>query len=441
MKHWFKDSSFRSLLKNSSYLAVSRVIAAICAIATLGFAGRDLGPVLFGLLILIHSYAQLASGVARFQSWQLIIRYGAPGLTRDDPKPFQEVTGFALALDLVSGVGGMILAIALLPVVGPWFSIPPEYIAYAMIYCLLLPTMGAATPIGVLRALDRFDLIAWQGTVTPILRAILAFAAWWAGAPFLTYLAIWFVTDLAGDLYMWFLAWREMSRRRLGSGVHLRLRPRNLPGAWRFAVNVNLASSLNVARGPLINLLVGVILGPAAAGLYKIAKSLAESIDKPADMLNKAFYPEVMRLDFASKRPWKLMIRGAAVSALFGAMASSVIIFAGRPLITAIFGVEYAESYSATAIMLIGTYLGVLTFPVTAMLYALHKSGTPLVAKAIGIGVSLAALYPLCVQLGLEGAALAYVIGTAISISATVFVLHREYRATFKPGVAGAAAP
>jgi len=75
MKHWLKDSSFRSLLKNSSYLAASRVIAAVAGIVTLSFAGRGLGPLLFGMLVLIHSYAQLASGLAKFQSWQLVIRY------------------------------------------------------------------------------------------------------------------------------------------------------------------------------------------------------------------------------------------------------------------------------------------------------------------------------------------------------------------------------
>lgn len=428
MKKWLKDGSFRSLLKNSSYLAISRVVAALCGVATLGFAGRALGPALFGILVLIHSYAQLAIGLAKFQSWQLVIRYGAPALSRNEPKEFKEVTGFAVGLDLVSGFGAMIVAMALLPLVGPWFHIPERYIPYAIAYCLLLPTMGSAAPVGVLRALDRFDLIAWQGTVTPIVRAFLALVAWWNGAPFLAYLAIWFVSDLAGDLFLWFLTWRELVRRELIAGIRPRLRPRGLPGAWPFAINVNLATSLNMARGPLFVLLVGVILGPAGAGLYKIAKTLAEVIDKPADLLNKAFYPEVMRLDFTSKRPWKLMIRSVALSGLIGAVIALVIIAAGEPLISKIFGKEYLASYPVTAIMLVGTFLGVVTFPVTPMLYALHRSGVPLAAKTIGIGVSLLALYPLARWLGLPGAGLAYVVGNLISIGATTFVLRGEYR-------------
>lgn len=427
VKHWLKDSSFRSLLKNSSYLAISRIVSAICGVATLAFAGRGLGPTLFGLLVLIHSYAQLASGIAKFQSWQLVINYGAPALHRGDEKPFHESIGFALGLDVASGLIGMVVAIAVLPWAGPWFHIPAELIPYAMVYCILLPTMGAATPIGILRSLDRFDLVGWQSTVTPIMRAGLAFMAWWNEAPFLAYVAIWFVTDLSGDLFIWFLAWRELKRRGMMSGIRPILRPRNLEGAWRFAINVNLATSLTVARGPLANLLVGVILGPAAAGLYRIAKTIAESIDKPADLLNKAFYPEVMRLDFASKRPWKLMIRTAATSALLGGLACAVILIGGEYLITELFGENYRGSYPVAATMLIATFLGVITFPVTPMLYALQRTEVPLIARSLGVGIFLLALYPLCISMGLVGAGVAFLLGQIVAIAWMVRSLHRQY--------------
>ena len=85
MKHWFKDQHLRSLLKNSSYLGLSRGVAAICSLATLAMAGRGLGVLLFGMLILITSYTRAASGIAKFQSWQLIVRYGGRGLAEGNP--------------------------------------------------------------------------------------------------------------------------------------------------------------------------------------------------------------------------------------------------------------------------------------------------------------------------------------------------------------------
>ena len=102
MKHWFKDQHFRSLLKNSSYLAVSRIVAAIASVVTLSFAAHALGVMMFGALILITSYAKAISGLAKFQSWQLIVRYGGRAL-HGEAEDFKASTGFAFALDAVTG--------------------------------------------------------------------------------------------------------------------------------------------------------------------------------------------------------------------------------------------------------------------------------------------------------------------------------------------------
>src|SRR5690348_10377077 len=127
MKHWFKDQHFRSLLKNSSYLAVSRIVGAIAALATLSLVthafvrlyGGKGGVLMFGALILITSYAKAVSGIAKFQSWQLIVRYGSRA-AHGEIEDFQTSTGFAFALDAVSGIAGMLVAVAILPFIANW---------------------------------------------------------------------------------------------------------------------------------------------------------------------------------------------------------------------------------------------------------------------------------------------------------------------------------
>src|SRR6478672_7884452 len=219
MRHWFKDQHFRSLLKNSSYLGISKAVAAICGVATLAFAGRGLGVLMFGTLILITSYVKAVSGIAKFQSWQLIVRYGGHGVAHGDPEHFKVATGFAFALDTVSGIGGMLIGAALLPFIGRWVGIDPGYLWLGMLYCTVIPILSAATPDGVLRVLDRFDLISWSATLMPITRALLAAIAFISGASFATYVVIWFATDLLGNLYPWYLAWRELRRNGMLEGI------------------------------------------------------------------------------------------------------------------------------------------------------------------------------------------------------------------------------
>ena len=428
MKHWFKDAHFRSLLKNSGYLAVSKAIAAVAGIATLAFAGRGLGVVLFGTLILITSYAKAASGLSKFQSWQLIVRYGGRALASGEHEEFKTSTGFAFALDAVSGFGGMLVAVMLLPFIAQWFGIADQYLWLAMLYCTLLPTMGAATPVGVLRSLDRFDLISWQGTSYPIARAILAGIAFATGAPFETYVAIWFVTDLGGDLFLWFLAWRELRRRGMLKGIRPTLRPDTLPGAWRFAIHVNLTASLITAWGPIARLIVGGLLGPTGAALFRVASSLADSAQKPSDLLARAFFPEVVRMDLSTRKPWKLMLRGTALAGMVALAAVLLLLVAGQPLINLLFGHEFAGAYPVIMVLILAPLLGIISFPLPSMLYALDRPDAPLKARLVGTILFFAIIAPLAWQFGVIGAAMAFVIGTAAMVAVLMLQLWREYR-------------
>jgi O-antigen/teichoic acid export membrane protein len=432
MRHWFRDQHFRSLLKNSGYLAASRIVAAVASLATVSLAAHALGVLLFGALILITSYAKAASGISKFQSWQLIVRYGGRAV-QGEVEDFKTSTGFAFALDAVSGVVGMLVAVALLPLIAGSVGIQADQLWLAMLYCTLLPTMGAATPTGVLRALDRFDLISWQGTAAPIGRVILVTAAYFAGAPFGAYVAAWYVTDLGGDLFLWFLAWRELRRRRLLEGIRPTLRPESLPGAWRFAIHVNLNASVQAVWGPIARLVVGGLLGPAGAALFRVASVLSDSASKPADLLAKAFYPEVVRMDLRSKKPWKLMLRGTALASGVALLAILILVLAGKPIVSVLFGKEFLGAYDALLILMVVPFISVFSFPLPPMLYALDRPEAPVRARLVGSAVFFVSIAPLCWEWGVPGAAVALVLANVATAAVMLVQLQREYRRVRPP--------
>ena len=432
MRHWFKDQHFRSLLKNSSYLGMSRIVAAAASLATVSLAAHSLGVLLFGALILITSYAKAASGLSKFQSWQLIVRYGGRALY-GDIEDFKTSTGFAFALDAISGIGGMLVAVAILPLVAGWVGIQPDQLWLGMLYCTLLPVIGAATPTGILRALDRFDLISWQGTLTPISRVLLVLIAYFADAPFVAFVAAWFVTDLAGELYLWFLAWRELKRRGLLEGIRPTLKPESLPGAWRFAIHVNLNASVQAAWGPIARLVVGGLLGPAGAALFRVASALSDSAAKPADLLGKAFYPEIVRMDLTSKKPWKLMFRGTVLASAVAALAILILLFGGKPIVSFLFGKEFLGAYDALVILMVVPFISVFSFPLPPMLYALDRPDGPVTARLVGSAVFFLSIAPLSLSWGVVGAAMAFVLGNVTTVSVMVVQLQREYRRVRPP--------
>lgn len=428
MRRWFDDSSMRSILRNTSLLGLSKAAAAVASLAVLALAARDLGPTGVGFLLLVHSYAMAASSLTHFQSWQVIVRYGSRPLEEGDPEPFRRAVSFALGLDLLTGIGGMLLAMALLPFLAGWFGIPSELRTPALLYCLLIPTMASGAANGVLRALDRFDLIAWQSPIDAYVRLVLVVGAYLLKLDLIFYLMIWAATDLLGDLYLWSAAIRELRRRGLLKGLRPRLRAHGLDGGWRFAFTVNLTASVNSAWGPVARLLVGGLLSPAATGLYRVASSLIDAVQSPIDLMAKAVHPELMRHDPASAHPWRLMLRTMALGTIVALVAWVVIGLLGERLLTLLFGPEFTPAAPLLTVLMLLPVIATLAFPLPAMFYSLGRPGGPLVGNIIGAVVFVGTLPFLAASHGLVGAGVAMVLGRLSSLLAMGILLTLLYR-------------
>lgn len=432
MRRWFDDSAMRSILRNTSLLGISKGAAAIAGLAVLALAARDLGPAGVGFLLLVHSYAQAASTLTHFQSWQVIVRYGSRPLTEGDSEPFRRAVSFALGLDLLTGIGGMLLAMALLPVLAEWFGIPAELRNAVLLYCLLIPTMASGTAVGVLRGLDRFDLIAWQSPIDAYARLALVAGAYLLQADLYVYLVIWAATDFLGDLYLWTAAGRELSRRGLLAGLRPSLNPRDLDGGWRFALAINLTASVNSAWGPVARLLVGGLLSPAATGLYRVATTLIDAVQSPIDLMGKAVHPELMRLDPASSRPWRLMLRTMALGTMVAVLAWVLISLLGERVLSSVFGPEFSPAAPLLTVLLLLPVIATLAFPLPAMFYSLGKPGGPLIANVIGAVAFIGSLPFLTAAYGLIGAGYAIVLGRFCSLlimGGLLAFLYRKARA------------
>ena len=414
MRHWFKDGVFRAVLRNAGYLGSTKIVGAGLGLIALIAAGHGLDPVTFGMLTLVHTYALGAGAITKFQSWQLILRYGAPALVRDDEAIAKDAIRLAFGLDITSGLVGMVAALIALPFLAGDFGIDRTHLPLAMIYCTLVPTMSAATPTGVLRLLDRFDLLAKQQITTPLLRAVGAGIAWAANLGFPGFVVAWYIADIAGDLILWTLTIGELRKR----GMLDALRPglfgtaRRLPDAWSFVWTTNISTSLSACWGPISNLIVGGVLGPAAAGLYKIATTLLDSAGKPADLLTKGFYPEIMRLDPSSKHPWRLAVRTGLLAGGIGLLVVILILLGGKSFI-GLFGHKYLAAYGLLSLMMFSLMVEMASFPLQSLLYMVGRQRISLIAEAAATILYLGMLSTLARAYGLTGAGSAYVLGNA----------------------------
>jgi O-antigen/teichoic acid export membrane protein len=216
-------------------------------------------------------------------------------------------------------------------------------------------------------------------------------------------------------------------------GIRPTLRPDRLPGAWRFAIHVNLTASVQAAWGPIARLVVGGLLGPAGAALFRVASALSDSAAKPADLLGKAFYPEIVRMDLTSKKPWKLMFRGTVLASAVAALAILILLLGGKPIVSFLFGKEFLGAYDALVILMVVPFISVFSFPLPPMLYALDRPDGPVTARLVGSAVFFLSIAPLSLSWGVVGAAMAFVLGNVTTVSVMVVQLQREYRRVRPP--------
>lgn len=410
---WFKP--FRS----AGVLLLGKTTQGLFAVIYTALAARALGLEAFGALVLLHGFIMAVADLARFQSWQIVLRYGAPALNAGDTSRFRRVLEFSMLLDILgAGIGLVVVLLAIAPAMR-LFGLPDELQVLAPYYgvsILFLTSVG--TSDGVLRLLDRFDLLAIQTAIAPATRLVGSVVLYLAGANLEAFLVVWFLGTVSARLTMLAFGWREVMRR--GFLSRRRSSSEEVPssegigrlerGAWRFALGTSLNATLGLADKHLGLLAVGWLVGPAAAGLFRIARQLAEVLTKAnRTLLTPAIYPELARLtargDIGGRRD--MVIRSALLMGGMSAVAFGVLALFGEPLITLIAGSGFEDAYGTMLLLALAGVVSNCTFPLEPLLISVGRVNETVIIRTAATITYLALIYPLLVETGPIGAGIA----------------------------------
>lgn len=423
----------RRVFKNAGMLLGGRVLAGLCALGYLAIAARTLGLEGFGTLILVHTYVLLLNGLVNFKSWQAVIRYGAGCLEDGRHSDFHRLLGFTTALDVVSAVFGTVVAMAAAPLVGPLMGWSSETISFATWYSLLVLVSITATPIGLLRLFDRFDVIAAQTLITPVLRLMAVIYAWSAGWGLGAFLVIWFISGFAGRVALMALGWRELWRRpELRRNFRLAFRgvAAAHPGIWKFVWATNIHTTIELVTGHLTTLIVGWAMGPAAAGIYRVAQEFSVVLTKPSMLLKQAIYPDLAKLATRGdgRGMGRLLWRSGLVS---GSGATGILLFAvlfGEVILEASVGPEFIPAYGVLVLLVLAATVEVFGFALNPVMYALGRPGISLKVNALSMAVYLPLLLVLLDRFGLVGGGFAMVGASALFFGLMAVIATRLLR-------------
>lgn len=413
VKNGKPTTPFARALRNAGYLLGGSGVIAVLGFATTILAARELGLKGYGILLLIHSFTGAAAVGTRLQTWQPILQLGTSLFEAQECSRFQALLRHCLKLDIAGALVAVLIGMPLAFLCGGWLGwAGHEHVALVYVSCALFMNTGAT--IGVMRLANRYKMAAVADSLAALVRFIGSGLGLWLHWQLSGFLVVWYlsiVTAFTTDaLFLWGLS-RVLPSLRGFSLTNGAWRSRE-PGFWKLLLPTSADQALIGLASRVDILVVGALLGGAAAALYRVAGQIGEALAQPAQLLTPALYPEFVRLreqqDWAGLRHivWRIF-RGLL---LFSALAIVVVWVAGPWLLSHMLGQHIPAALWLMLLMTSASAIDLWNVPFEPLLvsfgYAHRLFQSRLVIMLLGLGV----LYWFAGLWGIDGAAIAFLL-------------------------------
>lgn len=408
------DHVLGRLSRQAGWLLGANILALGVAFAQGILLARNLGPAAFGSLALMLALTDLIQQLLSSRVWEtattFVTRYRATG----DTRAAAAVLKICLSVDLIAATASTLLLLASAEFLARWFIKDPGAVG-ALRACAVMPILlvPIATGRSMLRMADRYRWLSSELLAESMVRLI---AVWivlaLVGTELGPVVTAYLIAAGVGSVAMvWLMtrAWRELG---LGAWRDSPLsavpQPRQV---LRFMLYSNLSGTFRLLSAKADLLMLGWFVQPAAVGVYRLARSLADPLVALSDPVYQATYPELARLihegatadarrltDSIRRRAWLVIVPACMLVTL---LAGWVI-----PLV---FGTAYTSAVPLVQ-LLVWQLVWIPYLWVPGLLLSMGKAG--IVASLTGVDavIYVAMLLVLVPTMGVTGAALATVL-------------------------------
>lgn len=407
-----------------------KATAGVLSVGYMVIAARALGPAEYGVLILMHAYVTTVCGLLEFPVSQAIVRYGAHAIDGGETGRLAKLLRFAATVEGAGGAFAILFIALLAPIVGPKLGWSETAQNFAVFYSFAALGSLRSAPAGYLQLMRRFDLLGVHNAVAPAVRLIGAAIVAFGGYGLKGFLIAWLIAAIAEWAALWLMG-IVLARGQLGRGFHwgevTGVTAEN-PKIWTFMIASNADTTFGGLAGRLTPLIVGWLLGPAAAGLYAVGQRATVIVAQPAQILGASTYAEFARL-VASGAPGDVIrhtlgrVIGIAMLAALPVMLL-IMIFA-KPLIMVLAGSEFLGAQEVMIWLVAARVIFLIAPPASAALLSMGLPGRSVIAN-LSSSLGLLPLLPLLIHsFGVAGAGMQSVIQACLGGALLIFFVWR----------------
>lgn len=418
------------IFRNFGVVLRGRGIAAVCNMIALALMANALSPVEFGLVVLLHTYVLAIRGFLNFRTFEAIVKYGVPLHESGDNDGLRKLLRITTSVDVVSSVLATLLGVFAASITGKFLHWDAQMVTVAGFYSLTMLTTATGTPNGVLRIYDRFDVLGTWYTISPVIRLFGVVIAWFYDAKMLVFVGIWAAAFVFENCWIYVRGHREI-HQHMAESIWRGFRPRELretsPDFRHFLGVVYWQTNVDMLPKHLAVLLAGSLLGPAGAGMFRLANDFSTILSKPGLMLREVLFPDLSRMLHNKEAGfYELGLRAVKIAGASGLLLVVLSIPLGAPIL-GIIGSDYTSAAPLLTLMLLAATFELAGSPLRAAAYALGGANTVLRIYALSSFVYLVLFYVLTLPLGLVGPGIAACIGGALTLVRLLFLV-RKFR-------------
>jgi len=219
-----------------------------------------------------------------------------------------------------------------------------------------------------------------------------------AASAMAAYLAASIVAFLLGAWWLW---------RALPPSVNSASGKTDVP-TWRNAVGV-----LSVTRGGRVVLsridviVVGALIGAEAAGIYRVASTLAGVLGFGLSAVNAVSAPFFSRMHAIKDRAQlrKLLVASSIISLILAIPIAGALVGYGSTVLTLVYGEAFSAAYVPLLVLLVGQFVNAAAGSAGAFLNMTGQERWSLFAVIIALGISTPSYFLLVPKFGVIGAA------------------------------------
>ena len=412
------------VLKNFGVVLRGQGIAAIFTLVATVLMANALSATEFGLVILLHTYVLAVRGFLNFRTYEAIVRFGVPLHENGENKSLKRLFRTTTLIDMSSGIVATLVGIGAASAAGVFLHWDDRMISLATLYSLVMLTTVANTPNGILRLYDRFDALSVFYMVGPAIRITGVSVAWMMDASMYVFISIWAIAYVLENSWLFIRGHLELKKHIKDSiwqgmgwrGENWRETLKTTHEFRHFMTVLYWQTNIDLLPKHLSVLLAGSLLGPAAAGMFRLARDFSSILTKPAMMLREVLFPDLTRiLHTESEGFYELGFRAVKLAGAGGLILVLLSIPSAKPLLGLI-GPEYTQAATVLSLLLLAATFELAGSPLRAAAYAMGKVAPVLRIHLLSILIYLGLFYILAPVIGLPGPGVAACAGTLLTL-------------------------